>query len=140
MQTQSLSDGEEVDDGVSMLATPGHSKGSATLLVRGDDGTTSAICGDAFPNTLSIVSGMPRLVFGDPDAARRSISTLMERATTFYPGHDRAFRLQDGGKFSYLEKTSINLFGFPDRDESEGGAGVSFGHEALSGPTIVPPS
>ena len=39
MQTQSLSDGEEVDDGVSMLATPGHSKGSATLLVRGDDGS-----------------------------------------------------------------------------------------------------
>ena len=84
MQAQSVSDGEEIDDGVTMLATPGHSKGSATLLVSGDDGT-SAICGDAFPNTLSIVSGMPRLVFGDPDAARRSISTLMQRATTFYP-------------------------------------------------------
>jgi N-acyl homoserine lactone hydrolase len=139
MQTQSLSDGEEVDDGVSMLATPGHSKGSATLLVRGDDGSTSAICGDAFPNTLSIVSGMPRLVFGDPDLARRSISTLMQRATTFYPGHDRAFKLHDGGKFSYLETTSVHVFGFPDRDESEGGAGVTFGHEALSGPTIVPP-
>ena len=82
---------------------------------------------------------MPRLVFGDPDPARRSISTLMERATTFYPGHDRAFRLHDGGKFSYLEKTSVHVFGFPDRDEGEGGAGVTFGHEALSGPTIVPP-
>src|SRR3954463_14324347 len=139
MQAQSVSDGEEIDDGVTMLATPGHSKGSATLLVRGDDGT-SAICGDAFPNTLSIVSGMPRLVFGDPEAARKSISTLMERATTFYPGHDRAFRLQDGGKFTYLEKTSINLFGFPDRDETEGGTGVSFGYEAPSGPNIVSPS
>jgi hypothetical protein len=80
---------------------------------------------------------MPRLVFGDPDAAKRSISALMERATTFYPGHDRAFRLHDGGKFTYLEKTSINLFGFPDRDETEGGPGVSYGYEAPSGPNIV---
>jgi len=140
MQTQSLSDGEEVDDGVTMLATPGHSRGSAALLVRGDDGTTSAVCGDAFPNTLSIASGMPRLVFGDPEAARRSIVTLMERAQTFYPGHDRAFKLQDGGKFSYLEKTSIHLFGFPDRDESEGGPGVSYGYETPTGPNIVSPA
>jgi glyoxylase-like metal-dependent hydrolase (beta-lactamase superfamily II) len=139
MQAQSVSDGEEIDDGVTMLATPGHSRGSAALLVRGDDGT-SAICGDAFPNTLSIVSGMPRLVFGDPDAARRSIVTLMERATTFYPGHDRAFRLHDGGKFTYLDKTSIHLFGFPDRDETEGGPGLSYGYEAPSGPNIVSPS
>jgi N-acyl homoserine lactone hydrolase len=140
MQAQSLKDGEEVDDGVTMLAVPGHSKGSAALLVRGDDGTTSAICGDAFPNTSSILSGMPRLVFGDPEAARRSITTLMERATTFYPGHDRAFKLHDGGKFSYLEKTSVHLFGFPERDESEGSAGVSFGYEAPSGPQIVTPA
>src|SRR5215213_6546369 len=139
MQAQSVSDGEEIDDGVTMMATPGHSKGSATLLVRGDDGT-SAICGDAFPNTLSIVSGMPRLVFGDPALARKSISILMERANTFYPGHDRAFRLHDGGKFTYLEKTSINLFGFPDRDETEGGPSVSYGYEAPSGPNIVSPS
>jgi glyoxylase-like metal-dependent hydrolase (beta-lactamase superfamily II) len=138
MQTQSLSDGEEVDDGVTMLATPGHSKGSATLLVRGEDGT-SAVCGDAFPNTLSIASGMPRLVFGDPEAARRSIVTLMERATTFYPGHDRAFRLEDGGRFSYLEKTAINITGWPERDESEGGPGLSFGYEAPSGAQIVTP-
>jgi glyoxylase-like metal-dependent hydrolase (beta-lactamase superfamily II) len=139
MQTRSLRDGEEVDDGVSMLAVPGHSKGSAALLVRGDDGTTSAVCGDAFPNTLSIASGMPRLVFGDPDAARRSIATLMQRATTFYPGHDRAFRLLDGGRFTYLEKTSIHVFGFPERDETEGGPGVTFGYDAPSGPQIVSP-
>jgi N-acyl homoserine lactone hydrolase len=140
MQAQSVSDGEEIDDGVTMLATPGHSLGSATLLVRGDDGTTSAICGDAFPNTGSIVSGMPRLVFGDPEAARHSISTLMERAQTFYPGHDRAFRLHDGGKFTYLEKTSIHVFGLPERDETEGGPGVTYGYETRSGPQIVSPA
>jgi glyoxylase-like metal-dependent hydrolase (beta-lactamase superfamily II) len=139
MQAQSLRAGEEVDDGVTMLAVPGHSRGSAALLVRSTDGTTSAVCGDAFPNTSSITSGMPRLVFGDPDAARRSIATLMERATTFYPGHDRAFRVHDGGKFTYLEKTSVHLFGFPERDDTEGGAGVSFGYEPQSGPQIVTP-
>src|SRR6266511_5773268 len=90
-QLEELREGYEIDDGVSVMETPGHSKGSMTLLVR-DGETTSAICGDALPNGLSVASGMPRIVFLDVEDARNSIRKLLDSAQNFYHGHDRPFR------------------------------------------------
>ncbi|HLF77619.1 MAG TPA: MBL fold metallo-hydrolase [Dehalococcoidia bacterium] len=134
-QLQEVRDGEELDDGVSVMATPGHSKGSHALLVRNGD-SVSAICGDALPNGGSVVTGMPRIVFWDVEDARKSITRLLERAQSFYPGHDRPFRVGDANKVTYIEPTSIRIFGWPEAGEGEGGPGISYAAEAPGAPRI----
>ncbi len=126
-------EGEEIDDGMRVLSTPGHSKGSMALLVEGDGGTV-AMCGDALPNALSVSSGLPRVVFGDLDDAKQSIKTLLEKATRFYPGHDRPFAV-DGSRIHYLEKTEIRVFGWPAAGDEEGASGISY---TLDGPFQTP--
>ncbi len=127
-QLQEVHDGEEIDDGVSVLATPGHSVGSMSLLVDRPEGKI-AVCGDALPNSWSVTSRMPRLVFYDPDKAKESIGKLLDTATIFYPGHDRPFEVQPGGKVRHIVPAGIRIFGWPDLDEGEGGPGISFGGE-----------
>ncbi len=117
-QLQEVREGEEIDDGVTVLETPGHSKGSMALLVRNGD-NVSAISGDALPNGWSATAGVPRIIFWDVEQAKSSIRKLMDRAGSFYPGHDRPFRLHNG-RVAYLEPTSVRVFGWPDLGEGEG--------------------
>src|SRR5690606_26885128 len=138
-QLQEVKDGEEIDDGISVLATPGHSPGSMALIVRGPDGT-SAVCGDALPNTWSVSSGLPRLVFYDVEEARRSIRLLLDSGQTIYPGDDRPFRVVAGGRCFYVERTSISSYGWPDMDETQGGPSISFAHEPPRQSRIEVPS
>ncbi|MPZ50298.1 MAG: MBL fold metallo-hydrolase [Dehalococcoidia bacterium] len=125
---QEVREGDEIDDGVRVLETPGHSKGSMALIVRSESGT-AAICGDALPNGLSVATGLPRIVFWDIDDARKSIRKLLDTAKDFYPGHDRPFRVEDGGRVQYLERTSVKVFGWPDAGEGDGGPGLSYAAE-----------
>lgn len=120
-----VKEGEEIDDGVTVIETPGHSKGSMALLVRTADGT-AAISGDALPDGWSVGSKMPRLIFGDVDQAKASLRKLLDRAQTFYPGHDRPFKVEDGGGIRYLEKTSIAIMGWPDPGIGESVGGVNY--------------
>lgn len=131
-----VTEGEEIDDGVRVLATPGHSKGSMSLLVSGAAATTIAVSGDALPNSLSVSSGMPRLVFGEVEDAKRSIAKLLEQAGIFYPGHDRPFEV-DGDRIRYLQPTDVRIFGWPTPGEGEGGSGVSYGLEGPFETTVV---
>ena len=126
-QIQEVREGEEVDDGVRVIETPGHSKGSMGLVLQSDAGT-SAVCGDALPNGASVQTGMPRLVFWDVEAARNSIRKLLDTAQAFYPGHDRAFRV-DVGRVKYLQATGVKVFGWPEAGDGEGGPGVSYAAE-----------
>jgi glyoxylase-like metal-dependent hydrolase (beta-lactamase superfamily II) len=84
-QLQEVREGDELDDGISVIETPGHSRGSMALLVRGD-AETSAITGDALANGWSAISGLPRLVFWDEGDAKASIRKLLDCAAVFYPG------------------------------------------------------
>ncbi len=122
MRLQEVKEGDEIDDGAFVAETPGHSPGSMALLVRGAAGT-AAISGDALPNSWSVTSGMPRHVFWNVADAKASIRKLLDGAQSFYPGHDRPFHI-DGGKLTYLEPTSINVFGWPDPGEGEGPGGI----------------
>ena len=133
---QEVSEGDEIDDGVTVLETPGHSRGAMSLLVRQGDATLS-VCGDALPTRGAVTSGMPRIVFWSVDQAKSSIRKLLDRATGFYPGHDRPFEVQDGGATRYLEKTSIHVFGWPAGDDTEGPVGITYAAETLSAATIV---
>src|SRR5262249_12317351 len=82
-QLQEVREGDEIDEGISVIETPGHSKGSMALLVREADGV-AAISGDALPNGWSVGSGVPRMVFWDINEAKASIRKLLDRAQSFY--------------------------------------------------------
>jgi glyoxylase-like metal-dependent hydrolase (beta-lactamase superfamily II) len=117
---QEVRGGDELDEGVTVLETPGHSKGSMTLLVRSEQGT-AAVCGDALPGGLSVRTGLPRIVFWDVADAKASIRKLLDAAQSFYPGHDRAFRVTQGGSVAYLEPASVKVFGWPDAAKARAG-------------------
>ncbi len=131
---QEVRDGEEIADGVSVMATPGHSPGSQTVLVRTADGMIG-IVGDALPSSGSIAAGLPDNVFWDEDAARTSVSRIVERCAIVYPGHDRAFRIRNGG-FEYIESTRITFSRFPEM--ADGAMGATFAASAPRVPIIYP--
>lgn len=123
-QLQEVREGQELDEGVTVLETPGHSRGSMALLVRTGEGT-AAVSGDALPNGYAATVGLPRLVFWDVEQSKASIRKLLDRAGAFYPGHDRPFRLQDG-RVVYLEPTGVQVFGWPDPGQGEGAPSLSY--------------
>ena len=130
-QLQEVREGDEVDDGVSVIETPGHSRGSMALLLRSQDGTT-AICGDALPNALSVKTGLPRIVFWDEQEAKSSIRKLLDSATSFHPGHDRPFHVSDAGAITYLQPTGLRLFGLPEPSDGDGGLALTYAMDQSS--------
>lgn len=127
-QLQEVREGDELDDGVKVLETPGHSRGSMALTVRSDAGT-AIVTGDAVADGWSATKVLPKLVFWDEDEAKASIRKILDHGQAFYPGHDRPFRITDSGSVAYLEPTSIHVFGWPEAGEGEGGPGMTYGPE-----------
>jgi glyoxylase-like metal-dependent hydrolase (beta-lactamase superfamily II) len=82
---QEVKEGEEIDDGVRVIDSPGHSRGSMSLLVNTAAGV-AAITGDALVSTWSVRTGLPRLIFWDEPQAKDSIRKLLDQAQLFYPG------------------------------------------------------
>src|SRR6476469_5195105 len=62
MRLREVQEREEIDDGVSVLETPGHSPGSISLVVQTADGP-AVVCGDALPNARCALEGLPYLIF-----------------------------------------------------------------------------
>ncbi|SRR5579884_421440 len=127
-QLQEVREGQEIDEGVTVIETPGHSRGSMALLVR-SNGPTAAVTGDAMADSWCATHGLPRLIFWSVDEAKASIRKVLDRAELFYPGHDRPFRILDAGRIQYLERTSIRVFGWPEAGEGEGGPGLFYASE-----------
>jgi len=109
-QVREVTEGEEIEPGVRILETPGHTKGHISLLVETPGGPV-VIAGDAVGDAYAALQGKPYLIFWDEEAAVSSVRKILSRARTLYPGHDRPFRLQEG-RVEYLEgDTGIRLFG-----------------------------
>jgi N-acyl homoserine lactone hydrolase len=107
MRLKEVTEGDEIDRGVRILDTPGHSPGSITLMVDSDEGTIG-ITGDALPNARCALAGTPYLIFFDEVVARESAAKIKAHCKTLYPGHDRPFRLE-GDSVTYLMPTSIRI-------------------------------
>lgn len=128
-------DGDELEPGLRVLATPGHSPGSLSLLVDGPDGVIGLV-GDALPSRAAAAYLAPRLIFWDEAAGRRSAERIVEQCRLIYPGHDRPFRAESGG-FQFVEPASLTLTSAP-RDEN-GGLLASFSDDPpADGPLIMP--
>lgn len=135
MQLKEVKEGDEIDDGVTVLDTPGHTRGSIALLVRTEQGI-AAVTGDAMHSSWSALSGQPRLVFWDLAQGQESIRKILDRAQFYYPGHDRPFTLENG-RVRYLERTSIQIFGWPELGIGEGNPSVGYAPGAEVQPMII---
>ena len=111
---QEVEEGYQIEPGVTVMHTPGHSPGSISLLVETDDGMCT-ITGDVLHYANVALTGKNPLVFWNEEDANKSIVRLVETSDLIYPGHDRPFRLVNG-KIEYLAAPKMTLHGI-DRDD-----------------------
>ena len=101
LKVREVHEGLEVEDGVHILDTPGHTKGHISVVVDTPDGPV-CIGGDAFTSADTVRTGRPRLIFWDEEQAEASVRKVLDTSRTIYPGHDRPFRIVGEGKTEYL--------------------------------------
>ena len=119
MKVEPVSEGDKIVDGVSILETPGHTKGHMSVLAD-IDGEKVLVAGDAMPESGTVARGLPYNVFWDVDDSKASVEKMVASSNVFYPGHDRPFRVSDGA-ITYLEgPENIHVM-----DSTEGGGSAS---------------
>ena len=125
MKVDPISDGDRIDDGVSIIDTPGHTKGHISVLVE-VGGDKVLVTGDALPDGGTVRRGMPYNIFWDVDDATDSVEKILDSSQIFYPGHDRPFQL-DGDRINYLHGPSqVEI-----TDSNEGGGITALTHKVL---------
>ena len=77
--------------GVSIVPTPGHTKGSVSVFVEGR--RRYAICGDALPTRANYDNHTPPSVNIDPRLALRSMDAIVSWTDVVVPGHDSLFEI-----------------------------------------------
>jgi N-acyl homoserine lactone hydrolase len=111
---RTVEDNTEVLSGVTMIDTPGHTPGHMSVVVSTAEGTM-VLAQDAVKNRAEFLS---RAVDQSMDSAASvaSIERIAGIADVVVPGHDRAFRVRDGGveyiselRAEILAKTSPDL-------------------------------
>ena len=101
MKVETVSEGDKIVESVSIIGTPGHTKGHMSILAE-INGENVLLAGDALPESGSIGRGLPYNVFWDVADAQESVEKMVAASNVFYPGHDRPFRVEDG-EINYLE-------------------------------------
>lgn len=97
----------EIYPGLKVLEVPGHTPGSIALAFIFED-RRYILTGDAVKNLGELVLG-EALMSLDPEASRKSISRIKERADIVIPGHDRALVVENGD-IKRLEPASVTVF------------------------------
>jgi N-acyl homoserine lactone hydrolase len=108
-KVEQVEEGYEVEPGVRIMHTPGHSAGTIAVIVDTNAGPV-AVTGDGIQYASVALSRVNPLVFWSEQDAKRSIERILETSDTVYPGHDRPFRLV-GGRVEYLMPKQLTLFG-----------------------------
>ena len=106
---QEVEEGFEIEPGVRVLHTPGHSAGSICLLVETDQGKC-ILTSDVLLFANQALSRKHPVVFWNQEQAIRSLDRVIEEADVIYPGHDQPFRLVNG-EIEYLEQMKLNITG-----------------------------
>lgn len=105
-----VDEGFEIESGVTVAHTPGHSVGSISLYVETDLGVC-AVSGDVLHYSLAALSQRNPVVFWSDQQATESIKRLVDEADVIYPGHDRPFRVTAGDRIEYLRPLELTFFG-----------------------------
>jgi N-acyl homoserine lactone hydrolase len=108
-KVETLQEGDQLEPGVRVLDTPGHTGGSMSLAVDTPEGTVG-IVGDALPNARMALQRKPYLIFADERAAEASGEKIVSQCQILYCGHDRPFRFVDAPhRVEYLTGASIQF-------------------------------
>lgn len=111
LNVREVQEGDVLESGVRILDTPGHTRGSISIVADTSDGQV-VMTGDALTSPGSAFIGKPFLIFWDEQEAEESVAKLLKAGRIFYPGHDRPFRLGEGTNFEYLvESRALRVFG-----------------------------
>ena len=94
-------EGAEIEPGLRILETPGHTRGHISVLVETPQGLV-AVSGDALPWANSVITGMPSVIFWNEAEAGESVKKLLDASRAFYPGHDRPFNLGTRNAVQYI--------------------------------------
>jgi len=85
-------DGDMIAPAVYIMATPGHSPDSISVMVEADQ--TVVVAGDALPTLGNYLKKVPPALHTDLDLALASMNRIMEIADIVIPGHDLPFSLR----------------------------------------------
>ena len=100
LRVDPISDGDEVAPGVSIIDTPGHTRGHISIVAE-HEGERVLVAGDAMPDGGTVRRKLPYNVFWDVNEATESVEKMLAASDVFYPGHNRPFRLE-GDDLTYL--------------------------------------
>ena len=123
---QEVEEGFEIEPGVRVLHTPGHSPGSICILVETDQGKC-ILTSDVLLFASQALSRKHPVVFWNQEQAIRSLDRVIEEADVIYPGHDQPFRLVNG-EIEYMEQMKLNITG---GNRGRAGPGVHRGDAQL---------
>ena len=98
---EEIVEGDELESGIRILDTPGHTRGHISALVDAPEGLT-AIAGDALPWAKSVITGLPTTIFWDETEGADSVKKLLDASSIFYPGHDRPFNVGPRNAVQYI--------------------------------------
>jgi len=82
---------EEICSGVRILHTPGHTRGSISVLVEAE--RRYVIAGDALPTRENYEKWVPPRLNYFPELALRSMKRIVSEAEVIIPGHGKAFSI-----------------------------------------------
>ncbi len=114
-----VDEGYEIEPGVSILYTPGHSPGSICVGVDLGD-RFAVVSGDVLHYSRAALTKKNPVVFWSEEEASRSIHRITEIADVIYPGHDRPFSV-NGDEITYEYPLSLTIISVDPNAE-----GVSF--------------
>ncbi len=121
-------DGYEIEPGVRLVHSPGHSPGSLTVIAETNDGP-AAVTGDVLHFASAAISRVNPLVFWNAEQATKSIERILGITNLIYPGHDRPFRVL-GDHTEYLVPFSMAVGGIrPDMEGIVWGAKWPAGYQ-----------
>jgi N-acyl homoserine lactone hydrolase len=110
---QEVEEGYEIEPGVQLIHTPGHSPGSMSVKVETDSGLAT-VSGDVLHYSSVALTRKNPLVFWNEIQTTQSIDRIVGTADVIYPAHDRPFRIARIG-IEYLEPTNLTIMGLtPD--------------------------
>lgn len=125
LNVREVVDGSEIEPGVRIIETPGHTRGHISVVVETPEGTV-IVAADAFPDAGTVARGRPYLIFWSEREAQESVQRMLSMGSIIYPGHDRPFTIGAERSTEYMEgPTSIRVVAGFERGDTAAGVTIA---------------
>ncbi len=96
---EAVGEDRELRPGIRLIHTPGHTRGSMSVVVEADD-ARYVIAGDAMPTKDNYDRWVPPGINYDVDTALRSMRRIVDEAEVIVPGHGAPFAIERFYRFA----------------------------------------